>query len=133
MKLLGFIIFISLIISGCSQRLVYHQYSDYSYNEDEKKCNPVHHEYRSILKINTKSGFIKASIFGEEQKFKIKSYEYQYKFMSLFHKKSDRKSIRIECENGYKFYIEYGMFGILTIPDDGDEDECDDTIFYDLI
>jgi hypothetical protein len=106
--------------------------SEYKQDALTGGCYPKNIEKEGKIKVNTKLGYIKATVFGEKQKFTIKSYEYRYKFLSLFHKKSDRKAVIVKCENGYVFYIEYGMFCILTMPDDGDNDPCDKTIFYDL-
>lgn len=129
-RLLLFII-IPLLFS-CSDVRRYNFMSEYKQDTLTGGCYPYNIDGEGKIKVNTKLGYIKAEVFGEKQKFVIKSYEYRYKFLSLFHKKRDRKSITVKCENGYSFYMEYERFCILTIPDDGDEDPCDNVIFYDL-
>jgi len=83
---------------------------------------------------NTSMKYIKANVFGENKKFKVESFKYGYRpfYLGIFNRKKEAISITATCENGYSFYILFDMYCILTIPDDGDDDICDDKIFYSL-
>ena len=133
MRLIPAILIVSLLFTSCSHRYTYKKYSDYTFSDEENRCVPVHHEYRSNLKVNLKKKIIRASIFGEEQYFKIESYDYNYKPFSFFPGRKDRESLEVKCENGYRFIIVFNRYAKLFMTDDGDDDECDDVIFYDLI
>lgn len=128
------LILLVILLTGCSQYREYSSITIYDPIENSDDCESIKVEIEGKIIINTARKFIKANVFGEEKKFKIESYKYGYNpfNFAIFGREKTAKSITIICNNGYRFYIEYGMFCILTIPDDGDEDICDDKIFYDL-
>jgi len=129
-----FAILLIFVLSSCSKQLYQYDhitvYDPIDNSDDRSYASTV---LDGNIEVNTSRKYIKANVFGEEKKFKIEFFVYGYPpFTFLFRKKKDRKSITVFCENGYKFYIEFGQFCILTIPDDGDEDICDNRIFYSL-
>ena len=125
-------IILILALSSCTDVRHFSSYSTYEMIENSDDCEPIDNDTSGKIKVNTKFGFVKANVFGEYKKFEIDSYKYHYRFMAIFKKKKDRKSISITCTNGYEFHIIYGRFCVLNMPDDGDEDYCDAKIFYDL-
>lgn len=116
---------------GCSEKIVYHGYATYTLGTDGN-CAPADHEHQGKIVINTGLKYIKAGTPDNQQKFRIKSFSYIYNTFEFNTALRSKKSITVECANGYQIYIEYGSFGILTLPDDGDEDKCDNSLFYNL-
>jgi hypothetical protein len=121
-----------IVLSGCSSIKEYKSITVYDVIDNSDDCTATTLEKKGKIIINTSRGFIKANVFGEEKKFNIESYKYSYPPFTIFKQKKDRNAITINCDNGFKFYVLYGRYCVLTIPDDGDEDICDDKIFYDL-
>jgi len=122
-------------ILGCSDVREYSMYSTDVTIEDSDDCKEVYHFEPGKIKINTTFNYIKADVHGQDKrKFKIESYRYSYSpfYFRIFGRKKGARSITVICENGYKFYISYGSFCILSLPEDDDSDYCDGYIFYDL-
>jgi len=119
------------LICGCSEKVFYQNYSTYTAGDDGK-CSPIDHANRGNIVINTGLNYIKAGVPYDQQKFRIKSINYIYNTFEFNSALRSKKSITVECTNGYLLYIEYGSFGILTLPKDGDENKCNNTLFYNL-
>lgn len=116
---------------GCSEKIVYHGYSTYTLGTDGN-CTPADQVNQGKIVINTSLKYIKAGLPDNQQKFRIKSFSYIYNTFEFNTALRSKKSITVECTNGYQLYIEYGSFGILTLPEDGDVDTCDNSLFYNL-
>ena len=119
------------VIYGCSEKIVYHNYASYL-ADDDGNCFPVDHANRGKIVINTGLKYIKVGVPNNRHKYRIKSVNYIYHTFEFNSGLRSKKSITVECTNGYLLYVEYGSFGILTLPEDGDENKCDNEFFFDL-
>lgn len=126
------LIAILLLLSSCTSVREYNSITVYDPIENSDDCLHSSIDIDGDIVYNTAMKYVKANVFGEEKKFKIEFFVYGYRPFTFWKKRKDSISITIFCENGYKFYIEFGQYCILTIPDDGDDDICDDRIFYSL-
>ena len=117
------------VIFGCSEKIVYRNYATYL-EDDDGNCSPVDHANRGKIVINTGLKYIKAGVPDDRQKYRIKSVNYFYNTFEFNSGLRSKKSITVECTNGTLLFVEYGSFGILTVPEDGDEDKCDNDLFY---
>jgi hypothetical protein len=130
MNKLFLLIFLAFL--SCKSVREYNSITVYDPIDNSDDCMYSTLEAEGNIVYNTSFNYIKASVFGEDKKFKIEFFVYGYRPFTFWKKRKDSISITVFCENGYKFYIEFGHFCILTLPDDGDEDYCDDRIFYSL-
>jgi len=128
------LILLIILLTGCSQYREYSSITIYDpiYKSDD--CESYIIEISGKIIINTKLKFVKVSVLGEKKKLKIKSYKYGYNpfNFTIFNRKKTATSITIYCEEGYNLFVLYDKYCILTTPADGDEDYCDDRIFYSL-